>query len=461
MVSLMIYPMTATELLIVALKLLALAIVLSGLRWQSTIGQRSRQLYWLAAFATALLGIAYLTLTVAARIDMDVEWDFLNYWLAGRIAAEGLPIYDAVSYLSQPLPFWPSADFFAEVIFTGTLYAPPAVLLFLPLGYFGYREAFILWSIVQAVVLAAVAVLMKHEFFRGGSRDQQIAAWFAVICLAAFFAPVKATLYAGQFNLIMALLFMLVWGSRRNALAGVWIGLGMCIKPYFGILLLWLLVRLRFGTMMLAAGTVALAFAIAAGVFGVGDVTTYFLDNPIARAPRHLYTQDVNLSALAVLRRATDARTWAGSAVMHGPYIAFALLVTALTAWSVWRCTDDRWALVACTSLGLLLAPQSLYHYCTVLLPAMAYIVVYNGFKWRTMSLVVMLFALASFEHAAFWFNLSVWVIAASYPWWGAAAANSPAAGPLAALVGLLSRRSRKTVSNSEPGASGTAQDRI
>ena len=414
----MISAITLSASQVVLIKLCALAFVLSGLLWQDGVGRWGRGLYWLAAAAVAVLACADLAVMMRARIDMNVEWDFLNYWLAGRIAAEDLPIYEAASYLRQPLPFWPSRDFFSEVIFVGTLYAPPAVLLFLPLGYFEYREAFVLWSLVQAILLVPVALLLKLEFFRGERGNRQVTAWLVVICLAVFFAPVKENLYAGQINIIMALLFTLVWRFRSKAVAGIWIGLGMCVKPYFGILLLWLFLRYRIGTMVLAATTIVLAFACAAILFGASDVTTYFVDNPLASAPAHLYTQDVNLSVLAVLRRVTGATQWTGSPFMHGPYIITVMLLTVMTAWSVLRCADDRWALTTCLALGLLIAPQSLYHYCTVLLPAITLMLVYKGFRWTSTIAVLALFAVASLKEAGFWLNLSVWLLSVSYPWW-------------------------------------------
>ena len=453
----MIGAVISNETLIAVLKLSAVAFVLSGLLWHDKFGHWSRRLYGFVVFVVAALGCFYLAMVVVERIDLNVEWDFLNYWLAGRVAAEGLPLYEASSYLRQPLPFWPSKDFFSEVIFVGTLYAPPAALLFMPLGFFEYREAFIGWSIVQAVLLVAVTVLMKREFFRDELPNQRLTPWFVVICLVALFAPVEVNLYAGQVNFFMLLLFMLLWRSRSSVLAGVWIGLGMCVKPYFGILVFWLLLRFRFGTMVLAAVTVVLAFASAALVFGAGDVKTYLLDNPIGNAPAHLFTQKYNVSALAVLRRATGALQWTGSPVMYGPYITFALLVTAMTAWSVRRCVDDRWALITCVALGLLLAPQSLWHYCSVLLPAMAFMLVYNGFGWLSIIAVVALFGLASVEAATFSLNLSVWLVAAFHPWWNQAFASAGIASRIRLLLGSLSQRFRKTVSKNESGAPGSA----
>ena len=449
--------MATTQSLIALIKLGVVAFVISGLYWHDKVSPWKRWLYWFVAFATAAIGCAYLAVFAAARIEMTVEWDFLNYWLAGRIAAEGLPIYEAASYLHHPLPFGPSKAFFDEVIFVGTMYTPPAVLLFLPLGFFGYREAFILWFIVQAVVLAIVTVLLKREFFRDGTGGQHLTAWLAVICLVAYFPPVKETVYAAQVNFIMAMLFMLVWRYRGQVVAGVWIGLGMCIKPYFGILVLWLLLCYRFGAIVLASVTVALAFGSAALVLGADDVTTYFLDNPVARAPAHLYTQDVNQSALAVLRRATGAEQWTGSPVLYAPYIAFALFVTGMTAWSVRRSVDDRWALVACAALGLLLAPQSLHHYSAVLLPAIVFMAATTATTWLGVFAVIALFSVAFIEGGEFWLNLGVWVVAASYPWSSDAFTGVRLASNFTSLAEGVTQRLRQTVSNNGTDTSGSA----
>lgn len=412
-------------------------------------------------FAVAALGCTHLAIVVVDRIDLNVEWDFLNYWARWTHRGRGDPHLRGLVVSAAAITLLAEQRFFSEVIFVGTLYAPPAVLLFMPLGFFEYREAFIVWSVVQAVLLAAVAVLMKREFFRDGLLSQGVTPWLVIICLVALFAPVQVNLYAGQVNFFMVVLFILLWRSRNTVLAGVWIGLGMCIKPYFGIFGLWLLLTRRFGTMVMVAATVVLAFAGAALVFGVDDVRTYLVDNPMANAPAHLFTQKVNLSALAVLRRATGALQWSGSPVMYGPYLAFALVVTAMTAWSVWRCVDDRWALITCTALGLMLAPQSLWHYSSVYLPALAFILVYTGFGWLSIVAVVVLFGLATVEAATFWLNLSVWLIAASQPWWSQDLAGTAILSRLRPLMVAFSRRVRKTVSKDESGAPGSAQDQV
>ena len=229
----------------------------------------------------------------------------------------------------------------------------------------------------------------------------------------------------------------------------------MCIKPYFGILVFWLFLRNRFGTIVLVAVTGVLAFACAALVLGASNVSTYLLDNPLARAPAELYTWKVNVSALGILRRALGDLEWVGSPVMYGPYITFALLVTAITGWSILRSSDDRWALIACVALGLIIAPQSIHHYSTVLLPAMAFLLVYSGFKWLGVIAVIALYTLDSFQGAGFWLNLSVWLIAVSHPWWSEAFTGTPASPQRSSLLGSLIQRLRKKVSKNRPGTSG------
>ena len=76
--------------MIALLKLFALAFVLSGMHWHDEAGRWVRRFYWTAGFAAAALGLAYLAALITVRIQTDSEWDFLNYWLAGRIAAERL-----------------------------------------------------------------------------------------------------------------------------------------------------------------------------------------------------------------------------------------------------------------------------------------------------------------------------------------------------------------------------------
>lgn len=397
---------------------LALALLLAGVHGVGRAGPRLRIVYAAVSLAVIVTGAVWLSRYIHVRIGMDIEFDFLNYWLAAQVAADGQPLYDPSSYLRQSLPFIPSDAFFDEVLFVGTMYPPPAVLLFLPLGGLGYREGYALWCVALAAMLAALAVLLQRTFGRGERAPVQVAVAIAVLGIALYAPAVRSTFYYAQVNFVLALLLVGLWRWHERALTGVLVGLGMCVKPYFGIVCLWLVLRRRWGALALVPATVLAAFLGAALVLGPDAVFDYWRDNPVARAPASIYVQPINQGLLAVLRRMWQALAWDGSPLAFWPYVLAASGLLAATVVSVLRATDERYALSAVVALGLLIAPQSLTHYSAVLIPVFALLALPPGSAAVRIVVVVALCTLPSLPNGALWLNLAVWCVSATHPAW-------------------------------------------
>lgn len=402
---------------------LALLLLLGAPHALPHVSARVRRAYVAAALAVLAAGVAWLARYAHARTGLDVEWDFLNYWLAGSIAFDGLPLYDPSSYLRESLPYIPSDQFFDEVMFVGTLYPPPAVLMFLPLGAFEYARAYALWSIALALLLAAGAVLVYRALAVGRPRSERLGLAFATGGLFVFFPAVRETFYYAQVNFVLVILLALLWRWRTRVAAGVFAGLGICVKPYFGIVCLWLFLHGRWRALALVPVTIGAAFVASAFLLGADAVFDYLRDNPVARAPQSLFVQPINQGLLAVLRRALDARTWTGPPVLYAPYLAGAAVLAVATVAGVLRSRDTRFAIGAVLALGLIIAPQALTHYSAVLLPVLVLAAAGPGSRAAAVPVVVAICTLHRLPEGAFWVNLAVWALTVTHPLWGRPAA--------------------------------------
>ena len=217
-------------------------------------------------FLVAMVGThVFFLWSVRGRVGRG-DPDFTVFYTAGKILREGhrSQLYDARTQLEAQQEFTADSD-----IRRGPLpyiHPPFEALLYLPLTFLSYGHAFILWNLLNLVLLYAVAVVLRSSL----PSLRQASPWDLMLACLAFF-PVFANFHQGQ-DAILLLLFV-VLGFRalnKNAefVAGCWFGIGIfkyhLILPLVLILVLWKGRKLFFGF-----ATVALAAAfLSLGIVG-------------------------------------------------------------------------------------------------------------------------------------------------------------------------------------------------
>src|SRR5271165_4636444 len=159
----------------------------------------------------------------------DLIWkgypDFTIYYTAGTIVRGGMghALYDdAVQFRVQQA--------FAPQVATrlGALpfnHPPFEAVLFIPFSYFPYRVAYLLWSLVNLAMLAALPILLRPHV--PGLRGWPAPAW--TLASLAFF-PIFFSLLQGQDAILLLCLYGLAfvsWKKRRLVSAGAWLACGM------------------------------------------------------------------------------------------------------------------------------------------------------------------------------------------------------------------------------------------
>jgi hypothetical protein len=150
--------------------------------------------------------------------------DFAVYYTAATILSEGLGHQLYVGHVQSDV----------QKRFTGQLptrlgplpyiHPPTEALLFVPLTWLPFREAFVLWDLLNIAMLFGVAFLLRSEV--GALR--LIPPWEFVLVSMAFF-PVFESLLQGQDSILQLLFCVLAWKAlQKNAdvLAGCWFALG-------------------------------------------------------------------------------------------------------------------------------------------------------------------------------------------------------------------------------------------
>jgi hypothetical protein len=145
-------------------------------------------------------------------------------------------------------------------------YLHPAyeLLIFAPLSFLPYREAYLLWAVVNVAILALVYFLLR-PFLSGLTSVGP--AWIPA-GLSLGFMPVAFTILAGQDSLLLLLILVLVFRriDSNELEAGILLGLGMfrfqVLLPIVALFLIWHSLRFVIGWAL--GSIVVLSLSVAA-----------------------------------------------------------------------------------------------------------------------------------------------------------------------------------------------------
>jgi hypothetical protein len=344
-----------------------LPILLCGFHYRGSLGNNWRNvLVGLVLAVLVVVGLQGLKI-MRGNIIQPPEWDFLVFWLDGHVAAHGLNFYDPLNYQQLAKPLNLSREFTQEIVDVGFKYPPMTMLLFLPLGWFDPQFALMLWYLINTIVLIGDIFLLWRIFL---GRSELIGlAWIAALVLLC--AATLSTIAYAQTNGIVLLLLLLFWRDRRMLRGGIWLAIGLCVKPIVAFVLLYLLLRRRWRLLGSTLGMLAAIALLTLLVFGPSTFLSYLTTNPAAKkVPYALYVESVNQSLLATVLRATGDSFSGASPITQPVFVVLALVLAVITSVLIYRlpANADDWALAFTIPLALLLYPAALVHYSLLLL---------------------------------------------------------------------------------------------
>ena len=211
--------------------------------------------------------------------------DFTVFYTAGKILREGLrhQLYD------------PHVQYRVQQEFTGSLielrrgplpyiHPPLEAVVFLPLTFLPYRQAFVTWDLLNLIALLGVAATLRRTL----QAQLAIPLWEFVLGFLAFF-PVFLCLLQGQDSILLLLLCTLGWSALQREsdfLAGGWFGLGLfkfqLVIPLILLIAFWKRKRAAWGFVAVACVWAILSIVLV-GWDGLLAYPRYVLQ--IAQAP--------------------------------------------------------------------------------------------------------------------------------------------------------------------------------
>lgn len=215
----------------------------------------------------ALVGLGLIVWWHITLTYSTLGGDFDQDYVAAYALRHGMPIYG--SHLSELAKTIGKAG----AIGVENMHPPLLSVLFLPLSFLSYQNAFILWSVFQlglffGLIWAVVQGLqMPRTFF------------LYTVGLGLCWYPFQYAIGTGNSSLLVSALVIACWYSlvrKRAKLAGVFLGLSTMLKLFPGLLLIYLLLTKQFRTLAVAIATILTVGVGLLGIVGTSDFYRYF-----------------------------------------------------------------------------------------------------------------------------------------------------------------------------------------
>ena len=309
-----------------------------------------------AVLATAAVWVLALALWLDVRFMGGI---------LGRISTDTMAVHgDFDTFWRSARAFWEGRDVYATGADLENLNPPFWVLLISPLGLLEPLVAYRCFVLITLFVTVGYLAWVANEL-------RLRPAWAiigAVMLLLS--SPLLATLALGQIYPVLALGLVGAWISDRRGryrVSGVALGLVVALKPSLAPVLLWPLVRRRWGTVGAAIVAGVAATLVGAVVVGFGATldwlrllsdrspSTYWDNASLPGAAARFFTEGPYAEHVAVL-------PWT-------VWVAYALGIAALVytaARARWDAEMGLWALVAAS---LLASPIAWHNYLVLLAP--------------------------------------------------------------------------------------------
>jgi alpha-1,2-mannosyltransferase len=285
--------------------------------------------------------------------------------ILGRISTDTMAVHgDFDTFWRSARAFWEGKDVYATGADLENLNPPFWVLLISPLGLLEPLVAY------RCFVLITLFVTVGYLAWVAGELRLR-PAWAVVgAVMLLLSSPLLATLGLGQIYPFLALGLVGAWISNRRGrdrVSGVALGLVVALKPSLAPVLLWPLVRRRWGTIGAAVVSGMVATLIGAVVVGFGATldwlrllsgrspSTYWDNASLPGAAARLFTEGPYAEHVATL-------PWT-------VWVAYALGIAAVVftaARARWDAEMGLWALVAAS---LLASPIAWHNYLVLLAP--------------------------------------------------------------------------------------------
>lgn len=186
--------------------------------------------FWIFCLLLVLLLSSF---EIARSQDYQVDGDFFELWLAGKMSWSDGNIFDTVAWTSAHAGFGNSVN--RNAVFP---YPPVLAVILSPLGLFSLKWASILWVFLSEIMAIGSVYLLMNLW----KRPVRLYYMIPILAGVFLFRPIMVTLRNGQlsiFFLFLVTLSLYFW-DRNKWFLGAFVMAFLVIRPNLGIPLLGL-----------------------------------------------------------------------------------------------------------------------------------------------------------------------------------------------------------------------------
>ncbi len=345
--------------------------------------------FFFGVFLTLQTGLfVYFETTygVTDRQDRIRGRDFLQFYLAGRLVAEGRSelLYDQGCFLTLQKSIGPVDEKNPPYL---SVYPPHLSLLFSLFGKLSYPRAIEAWWLVQLICVIISGWLLVKQV--SPSREWHFTAWLGVLA----FYPVLNTFWNGQLSAILLLAFTVGFSlhrQQRYVLAGLVFSL-ISIKPQLALgIYLWLVIRGDWRTLMGVALGGLVQLGLVAGILGPDVLVQYVQTAKFASSwyARYTMSPDHQHALAGILT------TWFGNDFSRYALLAQGI-IALISGCFLWKLRRTPYEYAAAILFTLNCAPHLLTYDLSYLLVAVASMLVLYQHDQRLLLPIIILYGAA------------------------------------------------------------------
>ena len=216
-----------------------------------------------------LLSVIYLV-TLYRGLDAPLASDFTKFYASALHFQEGTSIYAPL----DPARFGSTAADSEKIAIHPNLNPPLVTLLMVPLSWFSWKIAYVLWTLASLAAGVAATILLSRELKLSLAPQGP----FLILIPFLLFYPTWATIRFGQLSLFLFLLIVLLWRNSREGKdmrAGLILGFLLGLKLFTGLFLLLYLLQRRGKILVVAILTLAGGWVASLTILGSGIASEY------------------------------------------------------------------------------------------------------------------------------------------------------------------------------------------
>ena len=406
-------------------------------RWRGSRGQQAQSAFrwayalWILLLLNGvLLSVILETLTPAGKVESSLS--YCRSFFGGQAGHDSWrPMRRAIEHLRDQ----PQIPLYSKILMTDRIkfqYPPSA----LPLPDLGQRLSHAswrrMWAFLNNVLWLGVlgigvctGYLLLGAVRCSSPSERDAGPWWGFLPLMALglahsllFYPLTRSFRLGQVQTGMTLaaaLSLIAWHHRKQAIAGVLLGLACAVKPQFGVVLVWAAVRRQWRFTIGFTASLGLLVVTSLLLYGFRHWSNYM--SVLAFIGRHGESFFPNQSVNGLVHRLLfngNNRLWVGNAyppfdpIVYGMTLGSTVMLIGLAL--LWRIDRKPGTLdLACVLLTLTIAsPIAWEHHYGLVLPVLAVVaplaVARRSFGRFTASYLVVCLILTS--HPMQWTNL-------------------------------------------------------